>query len=120
MRVLIVDDSSTMRKVIASYVREIGIEASDEAEDGEEALGLLAQKRYRCVFLDLTLPGMSGIAVLRALRASGNQVPVVIVSGDTTMQNMMSAIEAGANDFLVKPFDKETLLRKARRVMGMQ
>ncbi|MBI5445748.1 MAG: response regulator [Deltaproteobacteria bacterium] len=120
MPILIVDDSATMRKLIANHLAEVGLRNVDEAQDGPDAVALAARKPYRCVFLDITLPGMNGLEVLKAIRGSGNRAPVVVVTSDSSVRLLTQAFQAGASAFVQKPFDKATFLRKARQAMGME
>ncbi|MBI5446476.1 MAG: response regulator [Deltaproteobacteria bacterium] len=118
MRALIVDDSETMRIVVAQYLLEIGLTGLDEAGDGLQALRLLRENEYDCVFLDLNLPLLDGVALLRAVRAEGNAVPVIVVT--TERCRVVEAVRAGANEYVLKPFDKEMLARKVKAVLGSE
>jgi len=119
MRALVVDDSGTMRKIMISYLADLGIAPADEAPDGDDAVAMAAQKPYDVVLLDWNMPKLSGIDALKAIRASGNKVPVVIVTTESEKQRMLEAIKAGANNFVIKPFVKETLQGAVRKTLGL-
>ncbi|MBI5445747.1 MAG: response regulator [Deltaproteobacteria bacterium] len=120
MKALIVEDSETMRKIIRSYLKGIGIETFHEASDGLRAVELVRFEDYACIFLDLHLPTMGGLDVLKAIRGSGNTVPVMVVTTDRQKYTILDAIRAGANDYVTKPFDRETLLQKTKRMLRLE
>lgn len=118
MSALVVDDSPTMRKILVSYLAEVGLREADQAGDGEEAVALAGQKAYRIVLLDWNMPKMPGIDALKAIRAAGNKVPVIMVTTESEKPRMLEAIKAGANNFVLKPFTKEVLIGAVRKTLG--
>jgi two-component system response regulator PhoP len=110
MRVLVVEDNVRLAENIASFLRELPQYSVDWAEDGETALRLAQDRPYDVVVLDLRLPRMSGIEVLAGLRVAKNRVPVLILSADYDKTSVVRAFEAGADDYLCKPFDLNELL----------
>ncbi len=119
MNALVVDDSPTMRKVLVSYLGELGIRQVDEAGDGEEAVALAGKNLYQLVLLDWNMPKMTGLEALKAIRASGSKVPVVMVTTESEKSRMLEAIRAGASNFVLKPFTKETLVSALRKTLGL-
>jgi two-component system chemotaxis response regulator CheY len=119
MHVLIVDDSTTMRKVLGSYLRELGIQQADEAADGKEAIELANQRAYDLVLLDWNMPKMTGIEVLKTLRARGSKVPVIMVTTDAERMKVVEAIKCGANNYLMKPVVKEKFLEVVRNILHL-
>ncbi|MBI5017256.1 MAG: response regulator [Deltaproteobacteria bacterium] len=115
MKVLVVDDSMTMRKVVATYLQGMGVSEVDQAENGAQAVEMAAKTEYACIFLDWNMPVLLGIDALRAIRASGNQVPVVMVTTETEKRSVVQAIKDGASDYLMKPFQKDAFVERARR-----
>jgi CheY-like chemotaxis protein len=117
-RVLVVDDEAPLRELIVVALGNTF--RSEEAADGEAALALLAQEPHDLVFLDVMLPGLSGIEVLRAIRAdeSLRAVPVVVVSAWQGPEDIAAALESGADGFLEKPFRVDELASFARGLVG--
>ncbi|MGC2172671.1 MAG: response regulator [Candidatus Sulfotelmatobacter sp.] len=107
-KILVVDDEAQMRRVLRASLSARGYQVV-EAESGEEALNKLKAERCDFVLLDLNLPGMDGIETCRAIRA-GSNVPVVILSVRTSEKDKSAAREAGADDYITKPFGIEELL----------
>lgn len=117
-RVLVVDDEAPLRELIVVALGNTF--RSEEAADGEAALALLAQDPHDLVFLDVMLPGLSGIEVLRAMRADAalREVPVVVVSAWQGPEDIAAALESGADGFLEKPFRVDELASFARGLVG--
>ena len=109
VRVLIVEDEVRLAENIATALREGPQHSVDWADDGETALSLAQDRPYDVVVLDLRLPRMSGIDVLVGLRVAKNRVPVLIISANYDKTSVVRALEAGADDFLGKPFDLHEL-----------
>ncbi len=112
MRILVVEDSSTMRRVIVQVARELGLEAI-EAPNGAEAMILLRKHAHdiALVVLDWNMPVMDGYQALTKIRSTPeyNQIPVLMATSDGVAEDVQKAIAAGANGYLVKPFKKEEL-----------
>ena len=116
MRALIVDDSSAMRAYLKMILKAGGFEVSD-ARNGQEALGVLrAAERPDVVLLDWNMPEMDGFETLRALRAERrwDEIKVMMVTTETEMAEMARALDAGADEYVMKPFNKEILVDKLR------
>ncbi len=114
MRALVVDDSRAIRSVLRRMLGEIGLDA-DEAGDGRQALALLERiPAPDVVLVDWNMPVMDGLALVQALRAlpEYDAVPVVMVTTESEVDRVVQALEAGANEYLMKPFTKEGLLSK--------
>lgn len=113
-RVLVVDDEPTVREVVAGYLRRDGHEV-DEAADGPTALALLESRPPDLVVLDLMLPGVNGLDILRRIRASGD-LPVIMLTARSEEPDRVAGLELGADDYVVKPFSPREL---AARVNGV-
>jgi two-component system chemotaxis response regulator CheY len=116
MRVLLVDDSGTMRTIIRRTLESFGVGTTVEAADGAQALELY--KASCCFDLILTewhMPGKTGIELVREIRALDQQVPIVMVTSESEKSRGLEAISAGITDYLVKPFTSETLRKKLER-----
>lgn len=118
MGALVVDDSQTMRKLLTGYLADAGIRQVDEASDGDEAVALVAERHYQLILLDWNMPRLSGFDALRAIRASGNRVPVIMVTTESQKSRVIDAIRVGANHFVLKPVTRETLTAAVRHVLG--
>lgn len=120
-RVLVVDDSESMRRVVHRVLAEVGFVDIDEAEDGVEGLEKATGAHYHLVITDWNMPRMDGIGLVRALRASPatHDVPVLIVTGEVTRERVFEAAEAGVSGFVVKPFVSPTLEEKVRAVLAL-
>lgn len=119
--VLIVDDYKTMLRVIRNLLTQIGLVNVDEATDGQMALAMLGQKKYDLVISDWNMEPMSGIDLLKNVRATANatqKVPFIMVTAENKMENIVAAKQAGVNNYIVKPFSAETLRSKIESVMG--
>jgi two-component system chemotaxis response regulator CheY len=114
MRVLIVDDSSTMRRIIANTLKRLGYDDIAEAGDGTEGLRSLASRRADMVLTDWNMPEMDGRDFVRAIRAQPAiaDVPVLMITTHATREDVVLALQAGVNDYLVKPFTPESLREK--------
>jgi two-component system chemotaxis response regulator CheY len=121
VRVLIVDDSSVMRKIVERALRQAGIEQLEvrEAASGTDALAVLATAEVDLILSDINMPSMDGLELLRQLRvrklASG--VPVVMITSESSEQHVMQAIEAGAKGFLRKPFTVDEVKERVLRLL---
>lgn len=116
MRVLVVEDETTLREQLAAQLRQQGY-AVDAAADGPE--GLFAGSEYPCDIgiIDLGLPGLSGIELIRKLRDQGRRFPILILTARGRWQDKVEGLEAGADDYLVKPFHIEELLARLNALM---
>lgn len=113
MKVLVVDDTRTDRLLFVNMLRiHCGVETIVEAGDGAEALSMLSRDSFDLVCLDWSMPEMSGLEVLRAIRRRDSQVPVFMVTAEKSKQSVVNAFDAGANDYLTKPCRVAVLVRK--------
>lgn len=114
MHALIVDDSKAMRMILARALKEVGFETS-EAADGAQALDRLNRgERFDLMLIDWNMPGMNGHELVQAVRANMllSNVLIMMVTTETSMSHVQQALEAGANEYLMKPFTKELLMEK--------
>jgi two-component system copper resistance phosphate regulon response regulator CusR len=116
MRVLVVEDDAALAAVIAASLRDRAM-AVDVAADGENALVLTAINPYDAIILDVMLPKRSGLDVCRALRARGIETPVLMLTGRDAVPDRVAGLDAGADDYLVKPFAHDELLARVRALM---
>jgi two-component system chemotaxis response regulator CheY len=117
-RILTVDDMATMRKIVKSLLNQLGYTNIDEAENGKEALVKLKQNKYDLVLLDWNMPEMDGITLLQEIRKDPQlkNIPVIMVTAEAKKENVLLAIQSGANNYIVKPFTAETLKEKLEKV----
>ncbi len=118
IRALVVDDSSTMRTIVVNSLQAVGVTDVVEAEDGNRALTLFHQDEFDLIAIDWFMPGKSGLDVIKSIRATGSQVPILMVTAEAMGQQVAAAIEAGASDYLIKPFKIETLREKLAKICG--
>ncbi|WP_045223589.1 chemotaxis response regulator CheY [Methyloterricola oryzae] len=118
MRILVVDDFSTMRRIVKSIVKQLGFNNVDEAEDGKQALEMLKGGKYGFVVSDWNMPNMTGIDLLRAIRADPDlkDTPVLMVTAETEKQIVVDAIQAGVNNYIVKPFTPQVFEEKMNKI----
>src|SRR5262245_31882790 len=118
MNVLIVDDAATMRRIVRSLLRELGIKNVREAEDGEIAFEDLKRQRADLVVSDWSMPKMTGIELLRAIRHDETlkDIPVLMVTAESKKENIMEAVQAGVSNYIVKPFNSKTLEEKLNKI----
>lgn len=118
MKILVVDDFSTMRRIVKNILKQIGFSNIDEAEDGNNALVKLKQDKYDMVVSDWNMPNMTGLDLLKAIRADGviNKTPVLMVTAEAKKENVLEAIQAGVNNYIVKPFTADTLKEKIEKM----
>ncbi|MBW4027718.1 response regulator transcription factor [Acidipila rosea] len=117
MRVLIVEDETRLAQNIAAAIREAAGYAVDLAADGETGLDLASNGVYDLMVLDLMLPRMNGLDVLRRLRSSRNITPVLILTAQTGKESVVELLNAGADDYLAKPFDLGELLARVKALI---
>ena len=115
-RVLVADDSNVIRTIIADMLRDIGVKEVVEAANGNEAVSAFQQNEFGLVVLDWQMPGMCGLEVIEAVRATGSEVPIIMVTATGTKhEHVVDAVEVGASDYLLKPFDPAVLREKLGR-----
>ncbi len=118
MKILIVDDFSTMRRIIKNLLRDLGYNNSAEADDGKTGLPMLQTGNFDFLVTDWNMPGMSGIELLRAVRADEKlkDLPVLMVTAESKREQIVEAAEAGVNGYIVKPFTATTLKEKIDKI----
>ncbi|MFT6419122.1 MAG: two-component system chemotaxis response regulator CheY [Cognaticolwellia sp.] len=118
MKVLVVDDFSTMRRIIKNLLRDLGFTNISEADDGNTALPMLKDGNFEFVVTDWNMPGMQGIDLLRAIRADSNlsHIPVLMVTAEAKKEQIIMAAQAGVNGYIVKPFTAATLNAKLDKI----
>jgi two-component system chemotaxis response regulator CheY len=118
LRILIVDDFSTMRRIVRNLLQEIGFNQTAEAEDGKSALQLLRSQPFDFVVTDWNMPGMNGIELLKAIRSDARlaKLPVLMVTAEAKREQIMEAAQNGVNGYIVKPFTAETLKDKLAKI----
>jgi DNA-binding response OmpR family regulator len=113
MRILVAEDDRKVRSHVVSALRAAG-HAVDDTGDGEEALWLLKENPYDAAVLDITMPGCDGVSVTRSARAAGCVVPVLLATARGEVRDKVSGLDAGADDYIVKPYSTEELLARLR------
>ena len=119
LRFLVVDDFSTMRRIIRGLLKEMGCNNVDEAEDGAVALNMLKNQRHDFVVSDINMPNMNGFDLLKAIKADVTlkHVPVLMVTAEARKEDILLAAQSGAAGYIVKPFTKATLEEKVLKIM---
>ena len=112
VRVLVADDSNTMRKIIIRNLQAIGVPTAVEASDGNEAVQTFVPGEFDLVLTDWNMPGKSGLEVIQHIRTSNAGVPIIMITTEAEKQRVLEAIKAGVTDYLVKPFTSEALREK--------
>uniref|UniRef100_A0A7C3V3P4 Response regulator n=1 Tax=Desulfobacca acetoxidans TaxID=60893 RepID=A0A7C3V3P4_9BACT len=122
MKVLVVDDFATMRKIVRNILKQIGFEDISEAEDGNAALRLIKNEQVGLVVTDWNMPNMSGIDLLREIRQNPQtaDIPVLMVTAEGLKDNVLEAVKAGVNNYVVKPFTAEVLQEKIETIFKKQ
>lgn len=118
MKVLVVDDFSTMRRIIKNLLRDLGFTNISEADDGSTALPMLKDGDFDFVVTDWNMPGMQGIDLLKAIRADAklSHIPVLMVTAEAKKEQIVMAAQAGVNGYIVKPFTAATLNTKLDKI----
>ena len=120
IKVLIVDDFSTMRRICKHLLKQIGFTNIVEADDGTTALNVLKKEKVELVLTDWNMPKMNGLELLKAIRKDPNlkHLPVIMVTAEALNENIIAALKAGVNNYIVKPFNAQTLEKKIEDVLG--
>ncbi|MES2013036.1 MAG: chemotaxis response regulator CheY [Pseudomonadota bacterium] len=118
MKFLVVDDFSTMRRIVRNLLKELGYNNIDEAEDGVVALHKLKGGAFDFVLSDWNMPNMDGLALLQQIRADAElaKLPVLMVTAEAKKENIIQAAQSGANGYIVKPFTAATLEEKLTKI----
>ncbi|OMH40130.1 chemotaxis response regulator CheY [Desulfurobacterium indicum] len=120
IKILIVDDMATMRRIEKSLLMQLGFKNIDEAEDGKVALQKLRQGNYDFVLTDWNMPNMTGLELVQEIRKDPKlkHLPVLMVTAEAKKENVLAAIKAGVNNYVVKPFTAETLKEKIEKIFS--
>jgi len=120
IKILIVDDFATMRKVIRNILKQIGFENIVEAEDGVAALKVLKSQKIDFIIADWNMPNMTGLELLKVVRADQDlaKTPFLMVTAEALQENVVAAVKAGVSNYIVKPFTAEILNEKITKILG--
>jgi len=120
LRILIVDDSPTMRRILVNTVIKAGFSDVKEAEDGKDGLAKLLAGEYDLLMTDWNMPNMNGLELVQAVRTDDKlkSLPILMVTTRNMKEDIVNAIKAGVNGYIVKPFDAKTLNAKIAEIMG--
>lgn len=120
MKILAVDDSATMRRIIKNQLKQAGYEEVDEAGNGREALTMLGQAQYDLLITDWNMPEMCGLDLVKEVRRTdaSKAMPILMVTTVAGKEDIVTALKAGVNNYMVKPFDTATLRAKIAQVVG--
>lgn len=122
MNILIVDDYNTMLRIIRNLLKQLGFSNVDDAADGSAAFEKVQQKKYDLIISDWNMEPMSGLELLKQIRASEGaayqNIPFIMVTAESKTENVIMAKQAGVNNYIVKPFNAETLKTKMASVIG--
>jgi len=119
MKALIVDDSIVMRRVLAGALSRLDISDCDQAGDGEEAVAMVDKGQYDLILMDWNMPKMLGIDAVKAIRAKGVATPIIMVTTEGEKSRVVEAIKAGAQNYVIKPFEPETIIGKIADVLNL-
>lgn len=118
MKIMVVDDFSTMRRIVKNVLKQLGYENIEEAEDGAQALAKLKNGGYEFMVSDWNMPNMDGLDLLKAVRADAalRGLPILMVTAEAEKEKVVTAIQAGVNNYIVKPFTAEVFKEKMDRI----
>jgi two-component system chemotaxis response regulator CheY len=118
LKFLVVDDFSTMRRIVRNLLKELGFTNVDEAEDGVAALAKLRESKFDFVVSDWNMPNMDGLTLLQTIRSDPNfkHLPVLMITAEAKKENIIAAAQAGASGYIVKPFTAATLQEKFEKI----
>ena len=120
LRFLVVDDFSTMRRIVKNFLNDLGYTSIEEADDGKTALPILQQGNIDFLVTDWNMPGMPGLDLLKAVRADPklSKLPVLLVTAEAKREQIVEAAQAGVNGYVVKPFTAQTLKEKIEKILA--
>ncbi|MGM0664231.1 MAG: chemotaxis response regulator CheY [Thermodesulfobacteriota bacterium] len=120
IKVLVVDDFATMRRIVKGVLKQLGFNNIVEAEDGSAAMDILKKEKVGLIVSDWNMPKMTGLDLLKAVKADDNlkETPFVMVTAEGQKENVIEAVKAGVNNYIVKPFTPETFGEKLEKVFG--
>ena len=118
MKILVVDDFSTMRRIVKNLLKQLGYTNIEEAEDGEQAFTKLQSGEFGFVISDWNMPNLDGLGLLKLVRADAqlNELPILMVTAEAEKEKVITAIQAGVNNYVVKPFTGEVLKEKIDKI----
>lgn len=118
MKALVVDDSAVMRKVLIGALSRAQITDVDQASDGSEAVEAVQKAEYGLVLMDWNMPNMLGIDAVKAIRAAGFKMPIIMVTTEAEKSRVIDALKAGASNYVIKPFEPTTIVTKIQEVLS--
>lgn len=120
MKILVVDDFSTMRRIVKNVLKQLGYTNIEEAENGEQALGMLQGGGFEFVVSDWNMPVMDGLQLLTSVRGdpSIKDTPFLMVTAEAEKDKVVAAVKAGVNNYIVKPFTTETMKEKLDKIFA--
>lgn len=120
MKVLVVDDFATMRRIVKNVLKQIGFTNISEADDGKTALKALKGEKFDLILCDWNMPEMTGLEVLKQMKSDDalKDIPFVMVTAEAQKDNIIEAVKAGVNSYIVKPFTAETIGEKLKKMFG--
>ncbi len=118
MKILVVDDFNTMRRIVKNVLKQIGFDNVSEAEDGQTALTMLKADKFDFVVTDWNMPVMTGLDLLKTMKADAalKDIPVMMVTAEAQQQNIVEAVKSGAANYIVKPFTAEVMEEKINKI----
>ena len=121
MKILVVDDFATMRKIVRNLLRQLNYNNVQEAEDGEVAFKKLQAEKFDFVITDWNMPNMTGLELLISIRKTPSlaKMPVLMVTAEADKENILAAAKAGVNDYVIKPFTSLTLAEKIKKIFKL-
>jgi len=117
LKILIVDNSKTMLRIIGNAVKQIGVEISKSAENGQEALELFRKEEFNVVLTDRNMPGMDGLTLVKEMRKLNKAVPIVMITTESGRTEVIKALKAGVSSYIVRPFEVKTLKEKLEDIL---
>ena len=119
-KILVVDDFSTMRRIVKNILKQLGYENIDEAEDGNQALNKIKSGSYDFIVTDWNMPNLDGLELCKAVRADAatKDIPILFVTAEAQKENVITAVQAGASNYIVKPFTAEILKEKIEKIFS--
>lgn len=117
MKALVVDDSGVMRRVLIGALARAEVTDVDQAADGKECVEAVQNNEYGLILMEWNMPNMLGIDAVKAIRADGHKMPIIMVTTEAEKSRVVDAIKAGANDYIIKPFEPVTIVEKIQQVL---
>ena len=118
MKILIVDDSVVMRRIMINTLSQSGVQEIEQAADGAEGVSKVLEDNFDIVLMDYNMPNLNGMDAVRQIRSMGSRVPIIMVTTEAEKDRIVEALKAGADNYIVKPFSPRIILSKIRSVIG--